>query len=62
MKNYIRPSVEVSKFDVADIITVSGHVMNASTLAPESTEAALYDAYVAAEGSAQNTSVAVFEW
>lgn len=61
MKNYIRPIVEVSKFDVADIITVSGQITNASTLAPESTEAALYDAYVNAS-AVDNTAVAVFQW
>ncbi|MBE7015331.1 MAG: hypothetical protein E7417_00690 [Ruminococcaceae bacterium] len=61
MKNYIRPSVEVSKFDVADIITVSGHVMEASSLAPESTDAALYDAYKAVS-SVDSANVAVFQW
>ena len=60
MKNYIRPNMELSKFDVADIITVSGEIVDASTLTgkPE----ALYDAYAAADGSSAYTNVAVFEW
>ena len=60
MKNYIRPSVEVSKFDVADIITVSGEIVDAGTL--KNDPKALYDVYAAADGSSAYTNVAVFEW
>lgn len=60
MKNYIRPIAEVSKFDVADIITKSGVLMDETALLPNSVEANLYDAYENAGGT--NTTVAVFEW
>jgi hypothetical protein len=59
MKNYMRPIAEVSKFDVADIITTSAVVMNAAAL--EGVEASLYADY-ANKSSAPNTNVAVFEW
>ena len=60
MKNYIRPSVEVSKFDVADIITASGLVADVNSFAPGSVEKTLYQAYQD-EGGAQ-TQAAVFQW
>ena len=60
MKNYIRPIAEVSKFDVADIITVSGEIVDAGAL--ENNPKDLYEAYAAADGSSAYTNVAVFEW
>lgn len=60
MKNYIRPSVEVSKFDVADIITTSG-VDYAANLAGE--DKTIYDQYVEVVGDANAHDVAaVFQW
>jgi len=60
MKNYIRPSMEVSKFDVADIMTASGEILDASALTGK--EGSLYEAYTAAAGSSAYETVAVFEW
>ena len=61
MKNYIRPIAEVSKFDVADIITASGIVMNASELAAGSVEASLYADYTS-KSDVDSANVAIFEW
>ena len=61
MKNYIRPIAEVSKFDVADIITTSGVIGNAADLVAGTSEAKLYEAYTAAS-AIDNSSVAVFQW
>ena len=61
MKNYNRPNVEVSKFDVADIITSSGIVGAAADLPAGSTEAKLYDAYVTAS-EIDSANVAIFQW
>lgn len=62
MKNYIRPSVEVSKFDVADIITASGVIQSGAALDKETTAGVLYNAYVNAAGSQKLDDVAVFQW
>ena len=63
MKNYIRPSVEVSKFDVADIITASGDVVPAGQIPAEYTSIyEQYSAAAAAEGNTVQTGAAVFEW
>ena len=51
--------MEISKFDVADIITVSGQIVNATTL-EAGIDADLYESYKAQGGA--NTNVAVFEW
>ena len=61
MKNYIRPSVEVSKFDVADIITSSGIVISADALVPGSTSASLYADYQA-KSEVASSNVAIFQW
>ena len=61
MKNYIRPIAEVSKFDVADIITSSGIVVNANTLVPGSTSASLYADYQA-KSEVASANVAIFQW
>ena len=61
MKNYIRPSVEVSKFDVADIITVSGQAVAYTAL--ETDAASLYQEYTAQTSLANpNEAVVVFQW
>jgi hypothetical protein len=60
MKNYIRPSVEVSKFDVADIITASGDVVNASTFVKDTVEYDMYQEYLAADGT--EAKAAIFQW
>lgn len=52
--------MELSKFDVADIITVSGEIVDAATL--KNNPADLYEAYANAEGSSAYANVAVFEW
>ena len=41
MRNYVKPSIELNKFDVEDIITVSGIIKTADELTPEA--AAIYD-------------------
>ena len=59
MKNYIRPIAEVSKFDVADIITTSGIVGNSSELT--GIDATLYQDYVA-KSDVDSANVAIFQW
>jgi hypothetical protein len=59
MKNYIRPIAEVSKFDVADIITTSGIVAGADTLS--GVDATLYESYKALS-EVDSANVAVFQW
>ena len=61
MKNYIRPIAEVSKFDVADIITASGVLMKASDLAQDSAAAKLYELYEAGS-EVDNAAVVTYEW
>lgn len=60
MKNYIRPNMEISKFDVADIITASGEIVDAASLLGE--DKTLYEAYATQAGDAAFKSAAVFEW
>ena len=63
MKNYIRPSVEVSKFDVADIITTSGEVQSSSALTGD--DLAIYNQYVAEAavvGTTAQSGAALFQW
>lgn len=59
MKNYIRPIAEVSKFDVADIITTSGIVGSSADLT--GIDATLYQDYVA-KSDVDSANVAVFQW
>ena len=59
MKNYIRPIAEVSKFDVADIITSSGIVVSSDAL--QGTAAALYADYQA-KSNVDSANVAIFQW
>ena len=59
MKNYIRPIAEVSKFDVADIITTSGIVGNSAALT--GIDATLYQDYVA-KSDVDSANVAIFQW
>ncbi len=51
MKTYIKPSFEVKKFDVEDIIQTSGTVVNYEALSEEGK--ALYDAYTGQEGTTE---------
>lgn len=60
MKNYIRPSVEVSKFDVADIITASGDVVPVASFTDGTVEKDMYQEYKTAGGTATNATV--FQW
>lgn len=60
MKKYNRPVAEVSKFDIADIITASGEIVAYSTLEGDNLD--LYNAYTASSGSSKLENVAVFEW
>lgn len=61
MKNYIRPNMELSKFDVADIITVSGEIVDAKSLTG-SNAGDLYAEYATQAGESAYQNVAVFEW
>lgn len=59
MKKYSNPNVEITNFDVNDIITVSGAIVNADTFTGKDAE--MYDVYVA-NSEAKNTNVSVFTW
>ena len=59
MRNYTRPNVEVTKFDVADIITSSGVIVNASNLTGASKD--MYEVYQA-NSTADNKNISVFTW
>ena len=59
MRNYTRPNVEVTKFDVADIITSSGVIVSATDLTGANAE--MYEVYQK-NSAAQNTNISVFTW
>ena len=59
MKNYSRPNMEVISFDIEDIITVSGQIVNAADLTGEDYN--MYKVYQQNSG-AQNTNISVFTW
>jgi len=59
MKKYIKPTVEIAIFDVEDIITSSGMIVNAGNLTGTNEE--MYNVYKQ-NSSADNTNVAVFTW
>ena len=44
MKNYVKPSIELNKFDVEDIITVSGTIGNKESMSEEAK--AIYATYL----------------
>ncbi|MBO5059281.1 MAG: hypothetical protein J6C82_00025 [Clostridia bacterium] len=60
MKNYVKPSIELNRFDVEDIITTSGDL---GMLGAEMTETAqgIYDQHIDA-GYSANANVAEFQW
>lgn len=63
MKLYVKPSLEVSKFSVEDIITVSGSgkvegVMNGNSIA----ENAIYNQYLDNENAERAANVVEFMW
>ena len=53
--------MELSKFDVADIITVSGEIVDAKSLTG-SNAGDLYAEYATQAGASAYQNVAVFEW
>lgn len=58
MKKYITPSIEVKKFDVEDIITVSGD-LTAKTV---ETTSDLYTDFKAGAGAGTADATLGFEW
>ena len=62
MKNYIKPSIELTKFDVEDIITVSGDpVVQAPAVTTELSAEAM-DLYNAANFTETATNFVEFQW
>ena len=59
MKKYTRPVAEIAKFQIEDIITQSGVVVNAGNLV--GADADMYKVYEQ-NSDADNTNVAVFTW
>lgn len=59
MKMYTKPNAEIVAFDVEDVITQSGTIVNAENLMGE--DKAMYDVYKQ-NSQAQNTNVSVFTW
>ena len=59
MKNYTRPIAEIAKFDVADIITSSGMIVNSDTFTGANAD--MYAIYQQ-NSVADNKNVAVFTW
>ncbi len=58
MKNYVKPSIELNRFDVEDIITVSGQIGTMETLSADTKT--VYEAYVADNTPA--SAVVEFHW
>ena len=59
MKKYTRPNLEITSFDVTDIITVSGEIVDASVLVGDAAD--MYEIYQRNSGVG-NESVSVFTW
>lgn len=59
MKKYTRPNLEITSFDVRDIITVSGEIVNESELTGEVAD--MYDIYTK-NSAVDNKNVSVFTW
>ena len=59
MKNYIRPNAEIAKFDVEDIISSSGVIVDANSLTGANAE--MYKVYQD-NSVAKNTNISVFTW
>ena len=56
---YKKPEIKIDKFNVEDIITVSGLIVSNGELKGASAE--MYDVYVQ-NSAAKNTNVSVFTW
>ena len=59
MKKYTKINVTVTKFDVEDIVTASGLIVNASELTGANAE--MYEVYKK-NSTTGNTNVSVFTW
>ena len=59
MKKYTRPNLEITSFDVRDIITVSGEIVNGSQLTGK--DASIYEVY-RQNSAAPVENVSVFTW
>ena len=59
MKKYEKINVTITKFNVEDIITASGIIVNANDLTGASKD--MYEIY-SANSEAKNTNVSVFTW
>ena len=59
MKKYSKPNANITNFDVNDIITASGLIVNADTFT--GADAEMYEIYVNSS-EAKNTNVSVFTW
>lgn len=64
MKNYVRPSLEINKFAVEDIICASGVIGGYSDM--RASAQAVYDQYATQAGLTQdqinNATIVEFEW
>ena len=59
MKKYSKPNVKITNFDVNDIITASGMIVNADTFTGKNAD--MYSVYVN-NSEAKNSNVSVFTW
>ena len=59
MKKYTRPDATSIKFDVVDVITSSGVIVNSDALTGASAE--MYEVYQK-NSTAKNTNISVFTW
>lgn len=59
MKEYTRPNAEIVVFEVEDIITASGEIVDAATLMGD--DATMYENYKE-NSSVDNQKVSVFTW
>ena len=59
MKKYTKINLTITKFDIEDIITASGEIVDASTFTDK--DADMYEIYKQ-NSSADNTKVSVFTW
>ena len=59
MKEYTRPNAEIVDFEVEDIITASGEIVDAATLMGD--DATMYESYKE-NSSVDNQKVSVFTW
>ena len=65
MKYYVKPSLEVSKFDVEDIITVSGEGVQGTAGAASDASKSVYNEFLgttAGAGGLDAENLVEFEW